>query len=90
MDEVAGGLDFYTCGFPCQPYSMAGIMKGMLDKRGHILPATLSYISEKKPRGFVLENVDNIVKFEEVFTFLIEYLRALDRFDKTMLVKQRC
>lgn len=28
-----GEIDLYTCGFPCQPYSSAGVGRGANDKR---------------------------------------------------------
>jgi len=52
-----------TCGFPCQPFSVAGKQKGAEDDR-----YIWSYISEiialKRPTWVVLENVYGIIKLE--------------------------
>lgn len=55
--------DIITCGFPCQPFSVAGKQKGAEDDR-----FIWSYINEiialKRPTWVVLENVYGIIKLE--------------------------
>ena len=55
-------LDLYICGFPCQPFSTAGKQKGFLDPRGCIFSKCISFIKEKKPKFFILENVKGILR----------------------------
>jgi DNA (cytosine-5)-methyltransferase 1 len=50
-------VDLYVCGFPCQPFSRAGSQRGFEDERGTVFYACLSYIRERRPGCFVLENV---------------------------------
>jgi DNA (cytosine-5)-methyltransferase 1 len=66
-----GRIDVLTGGFPCQPYSTAGLRKGKEDNR-HLWPEMLRAIREIQPRWVVGENVRGLVNwgggmvFEEV------------------------
>ena len=66
-----GKIDILTGGFPCQPYSTAGLRKGKADER-HLFPEMLRAIKEIKPRWIIGENVRGLVSwggglvFEEV------------------------
>lgn len=66
-----GQIDVLTGGFPCQPYSTAGLRKGKEDER-HLWPQMLRAIREIKPTWVVGENVLGLVNwngglvFEEV------------------------
>lgn len=52
-------VDLYLAGFPCQPFSTAGLRQGKRDAkhRGNLFNYCASYIQKKLPRAFVLENV---------------------------------
>mmetsp|Transcript_24984 Transcript_24984/g.65047 ORF Transcript_24984/g.65047 Transcript_24984/m.65047 type:complete len:399 (-) Transcript_24984:152-1348(-) len=58
-NKAAPQVDLYVAGFPCQPFSMAGLRQGFRDKkgRGKIFFKVLEYIDEQRPKTFVLENV---------------------------------
>lgn len=71
--------DILLAGFPCQPFSIIGDMRGFEDTRG-----TLSYEIErilraKRPRAFVLENVKMLVGHQKGRTFriILQHLEAL-------------
>jgi len=66
--------DLYVAGFPCQPFSSAGLQQGFKDRRGRgkIFFHILDYLEKRKPRVFVLENVSGLVKIKKG-----EYLRAI-------------
>jgi DNA (cytosine-5)-methyltransferase 1 len=48
-------------GFPCQPFSIIGQMKGFDDIRGTLFFHVANIIKAKKPKAFVLENVKQLV-----------------------------
>jgi len=48
--------DILTAGYPCQPFSQAGLRKGKNDER-HIWPYIKKIISAKRPDWCVFENV---------------------------------
>ena len=49
--------DLLFAGFPCQPFSIIGDMKGMKDRRGTLFQDILRIIEVKQPKAVVLENV---------------------------------
>jgi DNA (cytosine-5)-methyltransferase 1 len=62
-------IDLYVCGFPCQPFSVAGKRKGVDDPRGTIFWHCLETIKEKLPFVFILENVKGILSINKSRTF---------------------
>lgn len=63
-----GNIDILTGGFPCQPYSTAGLRKGKADER-HLFPEMLRCIKEVKPKWIVGENVRGLVSWNEGMVF---------------------
>jgi len=57
-----GGIDILTGGFPCQPYSTAGLRKGKADER-HLFPEMLRAIKEIEPTWIIGENVRGLVSW---------------------------
>jgi DNA (cytosine-5)-methyltransferase 1 len=57
-----GEVDILTGGFPCQPYSVAGLRKGKADER-HLFPEMLRAIKEIQPTYVVGENVRGLVSW---------------------------
>jgi DNA (cytosine-5)-methyltransferase 1 len=57
-----GEIDILTGGFPCQPYSTAGLRKGKADER-HLFPEMLRAIKEIKPKWVIGENVRGLVNW---------------------------
>ena len=58
-------FDFLLAGFPCQPFSSAGFRKGFADTRGTLFFEIQRIIEEKKPMGFLLENVEGLVTHDK-------------------------
>ena len=53
--------DILFAGFPCQPFSIIGQMKGFDDTRGTLFFHIANILKEKKPKSFILENVKQLV-----------------------------
>lgn len=54
-------FDFLLGGFPCQAFSFAGRRLGFQDTRGTLFFEVERILREKKPFGFILENVEGLV-----------------------------
>lgn len=54
-------FDFLLAGFPCQAFSVAGKQRGFADTRGTLFFEVERILREKKPYGFLLENVEGLV-----------------------------
>lgn len=60
-DDQIPDFDFLLAGFPCQAFSSAGKGHGFLDTRGTLFFEVERILKEKKPYGFILENVEGLV-----------------------------
>lgn len=58
-------FDFLLAGFPCQAFSAAGKRLGFQDTRGTLFFEVERILREKKPYGFVLENVEGLVNHDK-------------------------
>lgn len=58
-------FDFLLAGFPCQSFSFAGKGLGFLDTRGTLFFDVERILKEKKPYGFILENVEGLVSHDK-------------------------
>lgn len=62
-------FDLLTAGFPCQPFSQAGLKKGFDDIRGTLFFDIAEIIRVKQPRAFFLENVRHLYNHDGGRTF---------------------
>lgn len=70
--------DVLLAGFPCQPFSHAGLKMGLGDTRGTLFHDITNIISAKKPKVVVLENVRGLISHDFGNT-IMTILRKLTR-----------
>lgn len=77
-------VDIYSAGFPCQPWSLAGLQQGRHDKhgRGKIIDYIMEYITQKSPKVAILENVASITYkcHKKAFTRMLGTLRQSGKY----------
>lgn len=62
LDLALGEIDIIVGGVPCQPWSIAGNIKGFEDSRGQLWFDVIRVIKENKPKGFIFENVKGLTE----------------------------
>lgn len=89
-------FDILLGGFPCQPFSQAGLHKGFSDTRGTLFFEIERIIQEKKgyghaPKAFLLENVKQLRGHDHGNTFkvIMEHLHALGYYATAKVLKAR-
>eukprot|EP00435_Cladocopium_sp_Y103_P038019 s375_g10.t1 len=70
-------VDFYSAGYPCQPFSVLGTGDGLESENGKVMLYVLQRIRKKRPRTFLLENVKNFQKFTKAYELARDVLKAL-------------
>jgi len=58
--------DVLLAGFPCQPYSIAGLRQGLEDEkgRGQVFLSILDILEKAQPKAFMLENVKGMLSHD--------------------------
>lgn len=79
--EELPDFDMFTGGFPCQPFSSAGLQNGEDDKygRGTLFYHIFRILQKKRPQYVLLENVKGLTakKFEVTFNRIKDLFREL-------------
>lgn len=57
-------FDILLGGFPCQAFSSAGKREGFVDTRGTLFFEIERILRDKRPQGFLLENVEGLVNHD--------------------------
>lgn len=63
--------DVLLAGFPCQPFSHAGLKLGIEDTRGTLFHNIASILNEKKPKFALLENVKGLISHDKGHTLRV-------------------
>lgn len=73
-------FDILLGGFPCQPFSQAGLHKGFSDTRGTLFFDIERIMKEKHPKAYLLENVKQLKGHDSgrTLSVIIEHLKAID------------
>ncbi len=75
MPEEIPDFDILCAGFPCQPFSQAGLKQGFEDtaksERGNLFFDIEDIIKAKRPKAFFLENVRGLINHDNGNTFRI-------------------
>ncbi|MGN8836817.1 DNA (cytosine-5-)-methyltransferase [Mitsuokella jalaludinii] len=90
-DEPAGDIrqvqaadipdfDVLLGGFPCQPFSQAGLKKGFADTRGTLFFEIERIMEAKRPKAFLLENVKQLRGHDKGRTLKV-ILQHIDNLD---------
>lgn len=58
--SIPRGFDLLSAGFPCQPFSISGRMKGFEDTRGTLIYEVFKIMDEHRPKVVLLENVKHL------------------------------
>jgi DNA (cytosine-5)-methyltransferase 1 len=73
-------FDVMVAGFPCQPYSIAGLRQGLDDEkgRGQVFLSMLDILKKKKPKAFLFENVKGMLSHDggRTIAYMVERLRG--------------
>ena len=75
-EEDVPDHDILLAGFPCQPFSQAGLKKGFNDTRGTLFFDIERILLKKRPQAFLLENVKQLKGHDKGHTLkvILEHL----------------
>lgn len=88
--------DILCAGFPCQPFSIAGVSKKLSlgrkhgfedEKQGNLFFSIEKILHHHRPSAFVLENVKNLMSHDRGRTFDIIYRTLHDKLGYTVYTK---
>jgi DNA (cytosine-5)-methyltransferase 1 len=77
--DIVPKHDILCAGFPCQPFSISGKMKGFEDTRGTLIYHVFEIIEKRKPQVVFLENVKHLGYHDKKRTLatIIQHLEEL-------------
>ena len=82
-------FDILLGGFPCQPFSSAGLKKGFADTRGTLFFEIERIIRDKRPKAFLLENVKQLQTHDKGRTLkvILAHINDLDYYVKYVVLR---
>ncbi len=90
-EEEIPAFDILLAGFPCQPFSHAGLKKGLEDARGTLFFEICRIVQRHKPKVLFLENVKGFKSHDKGNTFRLvkEMLNGLGYTVYTQILNAR-
>jgi DNA (cytosine-5)-methyltransferase 1 len=69
-------IDLLVGGVPCQPWSIAGKLKGFNDNRGQLWFDVIRLVKQSKPKAFIFENVKGLTepRNKQQLNYIINHL----------------
>ena len=82
-------FDILLGGFPCQPFSSAGLKKGFADTRGTLFFEIERILRDKRPKAFLLENVKQLRTHDHGNTLrvILSHIKDLDYYVKYEILR---
>ena len=62
INKLPFDIDIITGGVPCQPWSIAGKLKGLDDPRGQLWLDVFRVVELNQPKAFIFENVKGLIE----------------------------
>lgn len=77
--DIVPKHDILCAGFPCQPFSISGKMKGFDDTRGTLIYHVLEVIEKRQPKVVLLENVKHLVYHDgkRTLSIIVQHLEEM-------------
>lgn len=71
-------IDIVTAGFPCQPFSKAGLKQGFKDQRAGTIFGLMNVLQHSRAKAFVVENVLGLKQHDggETFDLMLKMFEA--------------
>ncbi len=87
--SVIPDFDILLGGFPCQPFSSAGLKKGFADTRGTLFFEIERIMRDKRPKAFLLENVKQLQTHDRGRTLkvILSHINELDYYVKYAVLR---
>lgn len=87
--EVIPDFDVLLGGFPCQPFSSAGLKKGFADTRGTLFFEIERIMRDKRPKAFLLENVKQLRSHDRGRTLkvILDHIDSLNYYVKYEILR---
>ncbi|MDB9315864.1 DNA cytosine methyltransferase [Spirulina sp. CS-785/01] len=79
VEAFPDNIDLVVGGVPCQPWSVAGQLKGFADPRGKLWFDVVRLIKQSQPKAFIFENVRGLAnpKNRDSFEFLLQQFTTI-------------